>query len=65
MKTQYIVCALAEKVEDTIYKEWHHEGYLELEQTDRFWFTLDGRLYKVTIEDIDAERPLTSKEMEE
>ena len=65
MKTQDIVHALAEKVEDTIYKEWHHEGYLELEQSDRFWFTLDGRLYKVTIEDIDAERPLTSKEMEE
>ncbi len=65
MKTIDIVEALAQKVIDTIYDEWHHEGHIQLEHTDNFWFTLDGRLYKVSVQDVDYERPLTEKEAQE
>lgn len=65
MKTIDIVEALAQKVIDTIYDEWHHEGHIQIEHTDNFWFTLDGRLYKVTVQDVDSERPMTEMEMEE
>ena len=63
MKLFDITEALAQKVIDTIYTDWKHEGHIELEHTDNFWFTLDGRLYKVTVEDVDCERPLTEKEI--
>ena len=53
MKLFDITEALAQKVIDTIYTDWKHEGHIELEHTDNFWFTLDGRLYKVTVEDVD------------
>ena len=59
MKLFDITEALAQKVIDTIYTDWKHEGHIELEHTANFWFTLDGRLYKVTVEDVDCERPLT------
>lgn len=65
MKLFDITEALAQKVIDTIYTDWKHEGHIELEHTDNFWFTLDGRLYKVTIEDVDCERPLTEKEIQQ
>jgi len=65
MKTIDITEALAQKVIDIIYGEWHHEGHIEVEHSDDFWFTLDGRLYKVKIQDVDCERPLTEKEADE
>ncbi|MFR1801755.1 MAG: hypothetical protein ACLSWS_06850 [Faecalispora jeddahensis] len=65
MKLFDITEALAQKVIDTIYTDWKHEGHIELEHTDNFWFTLDGRLYKVTVEDVDCERPLTEKEIQQ
>lgn len=65
MKSMDIIEALAQKVIDTIYGEWKHEGEIQVEHTDNFWFTLDGRLYKATVEDIDCERSLTDKEMTE
>lgn len=64
MKMIDIVDALLQKVQDTIFDEWHHEGHIEVEHSDDFWFTLDGRLYKVTVEDIDCERCVTDAEME-
>ena len=54
MKTVDIIEALAQKVIDTIYDEWHHDGYIEITHSDNFYFTLDGRTYKVTLEDIDC-----------
>ena len=51
MKNCDIIEALAQKVIDTIYGEWHHEGHIEVEHSDDFCFTLDGRLYKVTLEE--------------
>ena len=65
MKLFDITEALAQKVIDTIYTDWKHEGHIELEHTDNFWFTLDGRLYKVTVEDVDCERPLIEKEIQQ
>ncbi|MFR8331171.1 MAG: hypothetical protein ACLU9S_01380 [Oscillospiraceae bacterium] len=65
MKLFDITEALAQKVIDTIYTDWKHEGHIELEHTDNFWFTLDGRLYKATVEDVDCERPLTEKEIQQ
>lgn len=62
MKLVDIIEVLAQKVIDTIYSEWRHEGNIQAENTDSFWFTLDGRLYKVIVEDVDCERPLTEEE---
>lgn len=50
MKSCDIIEALAQKVIDTIYCEWHHEGHINSEDSDNFWFTLDGRFYKVKLE---------------
>lgn len=55
MKTIDIIEALSQKVIDTIYDEWKHEGHIQMEQSDNFLFTLDGRYYKVTVEDIGCE----------
>lgn len=64
MRIGDITDTLLEKVCETIFEEWKHEGYIEIQHCDNFWFTLDGRLYKVTVQDVDAERPLTPKERE-
>lgn len=55
MKNCDIIHALVDKVIDTIYGDWRHEGHIEIEHSDNFWFTLDGRLYKVTLDDVDCE----------
>lgn len=62
MRTDRIVHALAKKVKDTIYDEWEHEGSILIEHEEDFWFSLDGRLYKVTVEDVDCDRPLWPEE---
>ena len=49
MKNSDIIHALAQKVTDTIYKGWHHEGHIENEGLDSFHFTLDGKLYCVVL----------------
>ena len=64
MKTSDIVNVLAQKVIDTIYDDWHHDGHIEVEHYDNFLCTIDGKLYKVTIEDIDYDRSVTDKNME-
>lgn len=50
MKNCDIIHALAQKLIDSIYGEWYHEGHIESEESDNFWFTIDGRLYKVKLE---------------
>lgn len=62
MKNCDIIHAIAQKVVDTIYDEWHHDGHIEVEHSDDFWFTLDGRLYSVKLTDVDCERPVTSSD---
>ena len=53
MQMDVITAALAQKVIDTIYGDWHHEGHIELEHTDDFYFTLDGKLYCVKVREVD------------
>lgn len=61
MKMIDITDALVQKVVDTIYDEWKHEGNIQVEHTGDFLFSLDGRLYRVTIEDVGRDLPLTEK----
>ena len=61
MKMIDITDALVQKVVDTIYDEWKHEGNIQVEHTGDFLFSLDGRLYNVTIEDVGRDLPLTEK----
>jgi len=49
MKNSDIIRALAQKVTDTIYKGWHHEGHIEAEGLSSLHFTLDGKLYCVVL----------------
>ena len=53
MQMDVITTTLAQKVIDTIYGDWHHEGHIELEHTDDFYFTLDGKLYCVQVREVD------------
>lgn len=64
MKDYDIIHALSQKVVDTIYDEWHHEGHIEVEHSDDFWFTLDGRLYCAKIFDVDCERHVTKSDFD-
>lgn len=49
----YITEALSQKVIDTIYTDWKHEGHIEIEHATNFYCTIDDRLYKVTVEEVD------------
>ena len=53
MQMDVITNTLAQKVIDTIYDEWHHEGHIEVEHTDDFYFTIDGKLYCVKVREVD------------
>lgn len=51
MSNDVIIHTLAQKVTDTIYDEWHHDGHIEVEHFSDFSFTLDGRCYQVILKD--------------
>ena len=53
MKNCDIVATLTQKVIDTIYTDWHHDGYIEIEHSDDFEFTLDGKRYRVVLKEIE------------
>lgn len=55
MKNCDIIEALAQKVIDTIYGEWHHEGHIEMEHSGDFAFSLDGRMYQVILKNCGEE----------
>lgn len=55
MKSCYIIEALAQKVIDTIFDEWHHDGHIEMEHSDDFAFSLDGHMYQVILKDCGEE----------
>lgn len=48
-----ITVALSQKVIDTIYTDWKHEGHIEVEHGENFYCTIDDRLYKVTVEEVE------------
>lgn len=53
MKNCDIIHALAQKVIDTIYDEWHHEGHIDVEHSNDFEFTLDGKRYCVVLKELE------------
>ena len=52
MKSCDIIHEFAQKVIDTFYTDWHHEGHIEIEHIDSFEFTLDEKRYRVVLEEI-------------
>ena len=55
MKNADIIHTLAQKVIDTIYGEWYHEGHIEFEHSSDFAFSLDGKMYQVILKDCGKE----------
>lgn len=49
MKVIDIVECLAQKVIDTIYTDWKHDGHIEVEHSDDFYCNIDGVLYKISV----------------
>lgn len=49
MQSCDIIHELAQKVIDTIYTDWHHDGHIEAEGSEDFEFTLDGKRYRVLL----------------
>lgn len=53
MKNCDIIHELAQKVIDTFYTDWHHEGHIEVEHNNDFEFTLDGKRYHVALKEVE------------
>lgn len=54
MQSEYIIHALAQKVIDTIYDEWHHDGHIGVERSDAFSFTVDEKRYEVCLHELNG-----------
>ena len=52
METDIIIHEMAEQVINKIYDEWHHDGHIQCEYYDSFDFVLDGKYYRVKIEEV-------------
>jgi len=52
MKQIDIVTSLAKNVEDVIYKEWKHEGYIGATEMEGFYCDIDGVLYRIDVREI-------------
>lgn len=52
MTKNVIISVLAKAVDDTILKEWHHSGRIEIEHSDDFVFTASGKQYRVLLEEV-------------
>lgn len=46
-----ITDALVDKVNDTIYIEWKHEGYITLQHSTEFFCIIDDKMYKVSVKE--------------
>lgn len=44
-----ITDALVDKVCDTIYVEWHHEGFITLQHSTEFFCVIDDKMYKISV----------------
>lgn len=53
MKSCDIIRELAQKVIDTLYTDWHHDGHIQVEHSDSFEFTLDGKWYHVALKEME------------
>ena len=53
MKIGDITATLAKKaVVNVIYKEWLHEGHIDIEHTEDFRCVIDGKLYEITVREV-------------
>ena len=56
MKIGDITATLAKKaVVNVIYKEWLHEGHIDIEHTEDFRCVIDGKLYEITVREVGKE----------
>lgn len=56
MKISDITATLAKKaVVNVIYKEWLHEGHIDIEHTEDFRCVIDGKLYEITVREVGKE----------
>ena len=56
MKIGDITATLAQKaVVNVIYKEWLHEGHIDIEHTEDFRCVIDGKLYEITVREVGKE----------
>lgn len=51
MKILDIVEVMCSAVDDTIFKQWKHEGYIDFMNSDGFRVVIDGKRYLVRIEE--------------
>ena len=51
MKPCDITEALVDKVCETIYGEWKHEGYIMLQHSDEFFCDIDDKTYKICVKE--------------
>lgn len=42
-----IVEVIANAIEDTIFKSWHHEGFIDYQRSDWMEFEIDGKKYSL------------------
>lgn len=53
MKIGDITATLVKKaVVNVIYKEWLHEGHIDIEHTEDFRCVIDGKLYEITVREV-------------
>lgn len=56
MKIGDITTTLAKKaIVNVIYKEWLHEGHIDIEHTEDFRCVIDGKLYEITVREVGKE----------
>lgn len=53
MNKATIIHVMSEAVEKKLLEEWHHDGRIEVEHSDSFDFKLDGRTYRVLLNEVD------------
>ena len=53
MKIGDITATLVKKaVVNVIYKEWLHDGHIDIEHTEDFRCVIDGKLYEITVREV-------------
>ena len=49
IKTVDITEALVNSLENKIFDEWKHEGYIDGFTSDKAWAVIDGKKYEITV----------------
>lgn len=51
MESCYIIEAVENGIESVLYKQWHHEGYIDGMGSNQIQFVLDGKRYVLRFEE--------------